>query len=116
MIHKAFGHSKRGLKRDVNLKLTKEGAITKEWGGGGGLCPSPVKMRGGLPYHLLFEGGATFEEKGGNVRGGLCLFPGPDMGSNAFAFKCILNTFRKHLHLRFSNEKFLHLKKDSDTF
>ena len=34
-----------------------------------------------------------------------------DMGSNAFAFKCILNTFRKYLHLRFSNEKYLHLKK-----
>ena len=33
------------------------------------------------------------------------------MGSNAFAFKCILNTFRKYLHLTFSNEKYLHLKK-----
>ena len=35
----------------------------------------------------------------------------PDMGSNANAFKCILNTFRKYLHLKFSNEKYLHLKK-----
>ena len=37
-----------------------------------------------------------------------------------FSFKCILNTFRKylHLHLRFSDGKYwhLHLKKDSNTF
>ena len=41
-----------------------------------------------------------------------------DMGSNAFAFKCILNTFQKylHLHLRFLNENYLHLKKNSNTF
>ena len=38
-----------------------------------------------------------------------------EMGSNAnaFAFKCILKTFEKylnlHLHLDFSNEKYLHL-------
>ena len=44
------------------------------------------------------------------------------MGSNAnaFAFKCILNTFEKylHLHLKISNEKYLHLhlKKNSNTF
>ena len=40
-----------------------------------------------------------------------------DMGANAFAFKCILNTFRKYLHLGFSYEKYLHLKKkNSNTF
>ena len=46
------------------------------------------------------------------------LTPQPDMGSNANVFKCILNTFRKYLHLRFSNKKYLHLhlKKDSNTF
>ena len=33
----------------------------------------------------------------------------PDMGSNANAFKCILNTFRKYLKI--SNVKYLHLKK-----
>ena len=42
------------------------------------------------------------------------------MGSNAntFAFKCILNTFEKylHLHLNFSNEKYLHLENFSNTF
>ena len=53
MIHKAFCHCNRGLKREVNLKC-KTGAITR---GGGGLCPGPLKMRGG----------------GGG--GGLCLFP-----------------------------------------
>ena len=40
--------------------------------------------------------------------------------ANAFAFKCILNTFEKylHLHLKFSNEKYLHLhlKNFSNTF
>ena len=38
------------------------------------------------------------------------------MGSNAnaFVFKCILNTFQKylHLHLKFSNKKYLHMKKN----
>ena len=29
-----------------------------------------------------------------------------ELGSNAFAFKCILNTFAKYLHLNFSNEVF----------
>ena len=29
-----------------------------------------------------------------------------EMGSNANAFKCILNTFEKYLHLNFSNEKY----------
>ena len=40
------------------------------------------------------------------------------MGSNAFAFQCILNTFRKylHLHLNFSNEKYLLLKKSQILF
>ena len=40
------------------------------------------------------------------------------MGSNANAFKCILNTFEKYLdlHLNFSNEKYLHLKIFSNTF
>ena len=28
------------------------------------------------------------------------------MGSNANAFKCILNTFQKYLHFRYSNEKY----------
>ena len=32
-------------------------------------------------------------------------------GSNASAFKCILHTFWKYLHLSFSNEKYLHSKK-----
>ena len=40
------------------------------------------------------------------------------MGSNANAFKWILNTFRNYLHshLRFLDEKYLHLKKGSNTF
>ena len=42
-----------------------------------------------------------------------------EMGSNAntFAFKCILNTFEKylHLHLNFSNVKYLHFKYFSNT-
>ena len=33
------------------------------------------------------------------------------MGSNAFAFKCILNTFQKYFHLKYSNDKYLYLEK-----
>ena len=38
------------------------------------------------------------------------------MGSNANAFKHILNTFQKYLHLKFSNAKYLHMEKNSNTF
>ena len=53
--------------------------------GGGGFCPTLLKMRGPLPSSLIFRGGGglcpTFLKKGGGVvvsgggGGGFCLFP-----------------------------------------